>query len=102
MLGQKEDICPSIKKSMTNQRNKQMNRRSSCSFLFQAISMEAQRGNCTGVMSAVESSKLLEEFLYNIFETKIDGFTFTYLNKLEIKSLLQWKRKSELCNYDIL
>ena len=49
--------------------------------------MEAQMGNCAGVMSAVES--LLEEFLYNLFETKLDGFTFTYLNKLKIKSLLE-------------
>ena len=88
MLEQKEDICPSIKKSMTNQRKK-MDSRSSCSFLFQAISMEAQRGNCASMMSTVESPKLLEEFLHNLFETKLDGFTFTYLNKLEIKSLLE-------------
>ena len=66
-----------------------MDSRSSCSFLFQAISMEAQRGNCASVMSAAESPKLLEEFLYNLFETKLDGFTFTYLNKLEMKSLLE-------------
>ena len=88
MLEQKEDICPSIKKSMTNQRKK-MDSRSSCSFLFQPISMEPQRGSCASVMSAVESPKLLEEFLYNLFETKLDGFTFTYLNKLKIKSLLE-------------
>ena len=75
MLGQIENISTSIKKSMTNQRKKWM--KSSCSFLFQAISMEAQRGNCASMMSTVESPKLLEEFLYNLFETKLDGFTFT-------------------------
>ena len=51
--------------------------------------MEAQRGNYASVMSTVEIPKLLEEFLYNLFETKLDGFTFTYLNKLKIKSLLE-------------
>ena len=66
-----------------------MNSRSTCSLLFEAISMEAQMGNCASVMSTVESPKLLEEFLYNLFETKLDGFTFTYLNKLKIKSLLE-------------
>ena len=40
-------------------------------------------------MSTVESPKLLKEFLYNLFETKLDGFTFTYLKKLELKSLLE-------------
>ena len=73
---------------MTNQRKK-MDSRSSCSFLFQAISTDAKRSNCASTMSAVESYKLLEEFLYNLFETKLDGFTFTYLKKLELKSLLE-------------
>ena len=40
------------------------------------------------MISTVESPKLLEEFLYNVFETKLDGFTCTYLNKLEIKVIL--------------
>ena len=81
---------------MTNQRKK-MDSRSSCSFLFQAISMEAHRGNCASVMS----TKLLEEYLINLFETELDVL-FLLINKLKIKSLLEQKRKLELCDYDIL
>ena len=71
MLGQTENNSPSIKKSMTNRK------KSSCSFLFQAISMEAHRGNCASVMS----TKLLEEFLINLFETELDVL-FLLINKL--------------------
>ena len=81
---------------MTNQRKK-MDSRSSCSFLFQAISMETQRGNCASVMS----TKLLEEYLINLFETELDVL-FLLINKLKIKSLLEQKRKLELFDYDIL
>ena len=41
----------------------------SYSFLFQAISMEVQRGNC--VLGKVESPKLLQELL-NVLNTKPD------------------------------
>ena len=44
----------------------------SSSFLFQAISMEVQRGNCASVLGTVESPKLLQE-LFNLLDTKPDS-----------------------------
>ena len=43
----------------------------SSSFLFQAISMEVQKGNCASVLGTVESPKLLQE-LFDILDTKPD------------------------------
>ena len=43
----------------------------SSSFLFQAISMEVQRGNCASVLGTVESPKLLQE-LFNVLDAKPD------------------------------
>ena len=44
----------------------------SSSFLFQAISMEVQRGNCASVLGTVESPKLLQE-LFNLLDNKPDS-----------------------------
>ena len=56
---------------------------------FKQFLWKNKGANCASMMSTVESPKLLKEFLYNLFETKLDGFTFTYLKKLELKSLLE-------------
>ena len=89
MLGQIEDIFPSNKKSMTNQRKKVDKILMLAHSCFKQFLWKNKGANCASMMSTVESPKLLHEFLHNLFETKLDGFTFTYLNKLEIKSLLE-------------
>ena len=50
----------------------EMNQTKVLSFLFQAISMEVQRGNCASVLGTVESPKLLQE-LFNLLDTKPDS-----------------------------
>ena len=72
---------------MTNQRKK-VDKILMLSCLKQFL-WKNKGANCASMMSTVESPKLLKEFLYNLCETKLDGFTFTYLTKLEIKSLLE-------------
>ena len=70
MLGQTEDISPSIKKSMTNPKKK-FGWKPHAHSCFKQFLWKNKGANCASMISTVESPKLLEEFLYDLFETKL-------------------------------
>ena len=70
MLGQIEDISTSIKKSMTNQRKKMDE-------ILMLILVSSNFYGSKKVQLCQYDEHSGEEFLYNLFETKLDGFTFT-------------------------